>query len=213
LFWYAFNKLAIYTVEGEVNEERTIGQQRYYQKHTAANSGILKDKIVSPDGNVYVHMSHGRATYRICGIEPRLYIHEVNEIDVASIDAEFFTRFFTHLRSSHDFDTYQRYIAEAEQSHASLTATLTEQLQETQRQQKEATDEVLAIRRDINTQVEEVLQENPLLDVEEVKRKYEKEAVPMLRELRKRSSELEATKEEIQQKLTKEQEKQPQSQI
>jgi len=72
---------------------------------------------------------------------------------------------------------------------------------------------VLAIRRDINTQVEEALQENPLLDPEEVKRKYEKEAAPMLRELRKRSSDLEATKEEIQQKLTKEQEKQPQQHI
>jgi len=72
---------------------------------------------------------------------------------------------------------------------------------------------VLAIRRDINTQVEEALQENPLLDPEEVKRKYEKEAAPMLRELRKRSSDLEATQEEIQQKLTKEQEKQPQQHI
>lgn len=210
LFWYAFNKLAVYTVQGKVNEKRTTGQRRYYQKHTAANVGILKDKIVSPDGKVYVHMSHGRATYRICGTESGVYVHEVNEIGVARIDAEFFTRFFTHLRSSHDFDIYQRYLEEAEQSHASLLATLTEQLQEAQRQQNEATDEVLAIRRDINTQVKEALQQNPLLDAEEVKRTYEKEAAPMLRDLRKRSSDLEATKEALQQKLTKEQEKQPQ---
>jgi hypothetical protein len=200
LFWFAFDCLSDYTIKGEINQKRKT-PRRFYQKGTVQREGLLKDKITGVDSVVYVHVQRNFCVYRIndptAYLDPKYYA----QVEVKFLDKAFLDRFFTHLRSTHDFDNYRKYIKKAQEQKESTTNLLTSQLEKAEVTQSEIVDEILSIRQDIKKQVEEMTQQEPLLDPERVRKQLEEEAAPVLRDLRKRSASLEATKEDLQKKL------------
>src|SRR6185312_13313994 len=109
LFWYAFDRLSGYTVDGEENEKRVIREQRYYQKSTIVatiTSGILKDRIVADGAKVYVHNTGEKYSYILSYSQVRGGSTTVGDcqIDAATVDAAFSDCFFRHLEEVHELD-------------------------------------------------------------------------------------------------------------
>ena len=191
LFWYAFNRLSEYTVEGEKNEQRDRKQEqrRFYQRTTHAQAGLLKDKIAAINGSVHVHLDKNQHRYVV--IPPPKVLRRVDTgIEVSVLDEAFTKRFFERLRETHDFDEYQRWIAESTQRQVSLIESINSQLAEIERQQEAILDEKLAIRTHVNEQIKEAQASNPTVDTDKLKKRLEDEAAPDIVRLEKRRSKL-----------------------
>jgi DNA invertase Pin-like site-specific DNA recombinase len=203
LFWFAFDRLSPYTVDGEVNEERINRRVRYTQKKTERSDGLLKDRIVASDGDeIYVHRRGGGS--RVCYLKKdtsRMIHLSEDEIPVSLIDSEFSAVFFEHLRGSHEFDHYRQFVDNAEGRIASASDDLQTQLDEILRLQEEITDEILATRRSITVQVRERCLADPDADPDMIKQQLELEAEPVIRSLRNRSAKLEEPKVALEQKI------------
>lgn len=182
-FWYAFNRLSDYTVQGEVNEqcERQSTPRRFYQRHTTEPAGLLKEKITSPQGDVYTHMLNGVCSYIISPpTSTNMLRYGLKSIDASLIDSEFVKQFFKHLRETSDFEMYKRWLTEEKQKRTRLLETLSQQLGQIDIQQEALLDEIVDIRKK--------------LKAEEM---TEKEAAPLLSRLRARFDGLETTKKEL----------------
>jgi len=207
LFWYAFNRLSEYTVEGERNEHRTRKQEqrRFYQRQTTEQAGLLKERIAATNGSVHVHMDKNEHRYVL--ILPQKVLRKVDTgIEVSVIDDAFTKRFFERLQETHDFDEYRRWIAESTQRQVSLIETIKTQLAEIERQQEAILDEKLAIRTQINESIREAHVANPTLDREELKKRLEEEAAPDFERLQKRAIKLNTLAAELSAKLPNPQE-------
>jgi DNA invertase Pin-like site-specific DNA recombinase len=200
LFWFAFNCLAEYTIKGELNDKRKT-PKRFYQKGTTPREGLLKDRITGTESVVYVHIQRDFCVYRINDPVAKVDQRYGAQVEVRFLDQAFLDRFFDHLRSVNDFDNYRQYVKEAQEQKESTTSLLISQLQKAECKQSEIVDEILSIRQDITKQLQERIEQDPLLDPEKVRKQLEEEYAPILRELRKRSASLESTKEELQKKL------------
>jgi hypothetical protein len=191
LFWYAFNRLSDYTVEGKVNEMRGEEPRRFYQRHTNDHTALLKDRIASPLGLAYVHVFEGKSNYALI---PKPTSTKVKirafEVEARLIDAEFTSRFFHLLRETRDFDIYRKWLAEETERRAAAQVSVTAQLSEIDIQQEAIVDEVVDIRKQINS-----------IKDQEKKEQAEKEAQPILEGLRRRSANLEQIKEDLAKKL------------
>ena len=150
---------------------------------------------------VYVHIQRDSCVYRINDPVSKVDQRYGAQVEVRFLDQAFLDRFFDRLRSVNDFDNYRQYAKEAQEQKESTTSLLTTQLQKVESKQSEIVDEILSIRQDITKQLQENIEQNPLLDPEKVRKQFEEEYAPILRELRKRSASLESTKEELQKKL------------
>ncbi len=202
LFWYAFNRLSPYTTEGKENMQRvTSKRQRFFQKTTQRQAGLLKGKITAPEGQVYVHLAKGCDHYCICPTPTAMVKVGIHEIEGRIIDDAFSKRFFERLMETHDFDEYQRFLAEETKKQESLVSSIMEQLAEIERQQEAILDDKLAIRAHINQQVRETLAKDPTASVDELKARFEEEAAPDLERLRKRAAKHDALTAELKAKL------------
>jgi len=207
LFWYAFDRLATYTIDGEINEKKVIQQpRRFYQKQTKSTScasGLLKDRITAEGSEVYTHIDNGRANYIIAYAAAQGKATRIGDSQIYSVpvDTAFTNRFFELLEEMHDLDEYHRFIAEETQKQATQTDTLTTQLLETESQQEAILDEITAIRREIKQQLYREQEENLTLDTEKRQQELELEAKPILDKLRTRFATLETLKNELQGKL------------
>ena len=207
LFWYAFDRLALYTIEGERNEKKVTNQpRRFYQKLTAVTSctsGLLKDKISAEAAEVYTHGDNGRYIYIIAHAEAKGNATRIgnSQIHAAPIDTAYSKRFFDHLEEIHDLDEYRRFIGEETQKQETQTRTLTTQLLETESQQDAIIEEITDIWRAIKQQIYKEQEENAALDTEKRQQELEREAKPLLEKLRTRFAALETLKTELQQKL------------
>ncbi len=202
LFWYAFNHLSEYTVDGEKNTQRTRKQEqrRFYQRQTAEQAGLLKERIAATNGSVHVHMDENERRY--VHILPQKVLRRVDTgIEVSVIDDAFTQRFFERLQETHDFDEYRRWIAESTQRQVSLIESLTSQLAEIERQQEAILDEKLAIRTQIKEKIQEAQAADPSVDGEELKKRLEEEAAPDIERLQKRAAKLNKLATELTAKL------------
>lgn len=195
LFWFAFDCLSEYTTEGEINQRKRGGEKRrYYKRSTTEEGGLLKDRITGENGrSVYVHLSSGAAAqpYYLLKREsdPSMHWHRERGVTVALIDDEFSKRFFEHLSKTRYLDQYQQFLADATKQHQSTIAIIETEIEEAERQHQEALDEVLAIRRDTNRQIEALKQANPQMEemaIEAARATIEEENAPTVRGLRKR---------------------------
>ena len=188
LFWYAFNRLSEYTVDGDKNEERIRLQEprRFYQRETEDGEGLLKDRITTPSGSVHVRPDNG--IYRYVILQPQKVLVKVDTgLAVGIIDTPFTERFFAHLQDTHDFDVFRQWANDVINRQSTLTNTITTQLDEIERQQEAIIDDRLAIRIHINQQVKTALSLDLTQDEEILKIRFEKEASQDLERLRKRS--------------------------
>ena len=192
LFWYAFERLAPYTVDGEKNELRINDHpKRFYQRHTNPTEGLLKDRASSPDGVVRVHMKQGSQHYAIVPPNQRIYITDMHEIDARLIDPAFAMVFLAHLKETPELEIYQKWVTTEMQNHEALLANLESQLRNFDKSQDAILSEIVAIR----THITETA------TTEEEKKQLEKEAAPLLQGLREKYNTLEKTKKEVSDKL------------
>src|SRR5436309_4446271 len=150
LFLYAFTRLSTYTIDGQINEERIClkPQRRFCQRETEQQyfGGLLKDRITTLNGSVHVHPDKGN--YRYVRMLPSKVIREADTgIKVSIIDTAFTDRFFERLKETHDFDQYHKWLAEETSKQEALVVSVTEQLQQIDKQQEAMLDERLAIRK------------------------------------------------------------------
>src|SRR5207248_1385529 len=185
LFWYAFERLAPYTVDREKNELRVNDHpKRFYQRHTNPTEGLLKDRVSSPDGVVRVHMKQGSQHYAIVPPNQRIYITDMHEIDACLIDRAFAKVFLDHLKETPELEIYKKWITTETQNHEALLATLESQLRNFDKSQDAILSEIVAIR----THIAETATTE--------KKQLEKEAEPLLQGLREKYNNLEKTKQE-----------------
>ena len=204
LFWYAFNRLSEYTVNGERNEqrERKSQQRRFYQRETVVQGGLLKDKIVTTNGSVHVHLDKNQHRYVI--IAPPKVLRKVDTgIEVSVLDDTFTMRFFERLQETHDFDEYRRWIAESTERQVSLIESINSQLVEIDRQQESILDEKLAIRTHIKEKIRDAQAKTPDVDIDALKKQLEDEAAPDIARLNRRSEKLNKLTAELNAKLPK----------
>jgi hypothetical protein len=191
LFWYAFDRLAAYTVEGEENENRVINRAKhFYQRCTNPTEGLLKDRITSPDGKARVHLKKNSQHYAIIP-EHNIYVKDMHEIPARLIDNAFTGVFFEHLKETHDFDEYRQWVETETKQHEGLISSLEKQLKQFDAKQNAILDEIVAIR----TQIAETAKN------EEEKRQLEKEASPVISKFRAKFTSLEQPKKEVAEKL------------
>ncbi len=192
LFWYAFERLAPYTVNGEKNEMRINDHpKRFYQRHTNPTEGLLKDRVTSPDGVVRVHMKQGSQHYAIVPPNQRIYITDMHEIDARLIDRAFATVFLDHLKETPELEIYKQWVTTEMQNHEALLANLESQLRNFDKSQDAILNEIVAIRSHIAETA----------TTEEEKKRFEKEAEPLLQGLRDKYTLLEKTKQQVSDKL------------
>jgi hypothetical protein len=209
LFWYAFDHLSEYTVQGEINQKRSIAARRFNRRQTTEEVGLLKNRIEAENGNpVYVHLSEGTDTYRTPKQETKIYAYSESEIEVTLIDSAFTERLFAHLRETHDFDIFRQWVGEVIQKQTTQREIILTQLGEIEQQQEAILDEKLAIRTHINQQIKEARTNDPTADIEQLKIQFEREAAKDLERLQKRSAKLEEREKDLQAKLPSEEDEQ-----
>ncbi len=209
LFWFAFHRLSPYTVDGEENTKRETQPRRFYQKQTAKQLGLLKEKMTSPDGTVYCHVAQGSFQYVIAPKIAPSMLHVGNSaIDARVIDAEFTKRFFEHLQATHDFDEYQQWLGQEVQKQAMHLTSITQQLQQVDMQQEAILQEIVDIRTQIKEKILLEQETDPLRDGEALKKRLEAEAQPLINKLRMRFNKVEDIKTTLMAKLPSPQENQ-----
>jgi DNA invertase Pin-like site-specific DNA recombinase len=113
LFWYAFNRLSPYTLDGKQNE---IKKQyaRYHQVHIVREA-LLKNIITSELlGPVYV-VPHKKLFYGIYEKDLGLVVQYRSAIAVADLDAIYVDRLLYHLSRTTDFLHYREYVEQERQ--------------------------------------------------------------------------------------------------
>jgi hypothetical protein len=198
LFWYAFNRLSSYRVDGEENGERVESKRRFFQRCSNPQEGLLKDCVTSPDASVYVHLKQGREYYAIVPQQQGMYVRGMNEIAAYQVDEPFTTLFFDHLRETHDLDLYQAWVEKELQQHEALLDTLKKQLRQIDVSQDGILSEIVAIRAHIAATAQ----------TEEEKKQLEQEADGYIQKLRNKFNGLELPKKQVAEKLQAEEESQ-----
>lgn len=188
LFWYAFERLAEYTTDKEKNQLRVLDRpKRYYQRDTNPTEGLLKDRIVSPDGKVQVHLKEGSQHYAIYPPHT-IYVKDLQEIESRLIDEAFLTVFFNHLKETHSLDGYRKWVSIETTNHESLMDTLEGQLRKIASAQDAIMNEIITIKAQI-------------AQTEQDRKALEAEYAPYLERLRTKYTMLEKPKKEITAKL------------
>ncbi len=193
LFWYAFERLAPYTIDKQPNENRSTyaSNKRYYQRDTEPVGGLLKDRIEAENANVHVHITNGIAHYTLIPKDYTVRRIELGEIKAEWIDDAFSTLFLQKLSQTHDLDDYHRYIQEEANRQEQDKALLQNQLTQIANHQEAAFTKVLDYQTQINT-----------AETQEKKDKLTKELTPLITISEKRIATLEASKGALTVKLT-----------
>lgn len=205
LFWFAFDCLAEYTIEGEKNTKRVLGPGRFTHRLNTDSTGILKDRVQTPDGNpIYVHINTSRghySSYRTRRMDTRVLVKFESEMNVNLIDSEFAKLLFIHLRHTHDFDGFRQWVTEVLAKKQNQHQIILTQLKEVKIQQEAIMDERLGIRTQISQQIRTALAEDSNLDVEQMKSYLESQFAKDIERLQARSQKLDARELELKAKL------------
>lgn len=203
LFWFAFDQLSEYTLDGTKNENRSIAPRRFNQKHTDDPIGLLKGCIECATGAMYVHPDlTSNPSYYAHKKDTKIYHYFELSVPLPLIDAAFTDRLFAHLRQTKDFDSFRKYANEIIQKRKTQQEILLSQLEEVESQKESILDERLAIRAHIRQQIKDALAIDEAADVEKLKEQFEKEAAPDFERLNRRSAKLDERKKEYEAKLS-----------
>jgi len=171
LFWYAFNLLSDYTVDGDANEQcQKRPPRRFSHKTTEEQPALLKDRIATPNGKAYAHITRSTCSYVLYPAYSQVMVKPDAEVEAKIIDAVFKTRFFERLEATHDFDVYQRWIAEETQKQESIYETICAQLSQIAVREQVIMKEIIAIQTKIIADTK----------TEEERKQLEQEAEPII---------------------------------
>jgi len=108
VFWYAFEQLSRYTVDGERNENK----RRWQTRHTEETPGVLQKIIFAEDkgDSVYATIEHQEWIYGIYRKGPGSITERGTSVAVHALDHIFIERFLYHLEHT---DRYKDYSKEA----------------------------------------------------------------------------------------------------
>ncbi|MFL5588665.1 MAG: recombinase family protein [Ktedonobacteraceae bacterium] len=124
LFWYAFNRLSRYTIEGSVNEAaNSKPHAKYTQKGKPESEALLKDVIHSSHPLLRVYVNYDEARGGRKDMAFYTFRHRTNAVEgphfvlsVSEVDGIFVDRLLFHLRTTADFESYRTYLEK--QQHA-----------------------------------------------------------------------------------------------
>ncbi len=206
IFWYSFNTLSVYTIEGEANEERQYTKRTFYQRRTGEErqGALLKDRIQGPqqikgkmEGSVYAHYDNrtNKTGWHYVSCLRANVLRDSQTVAAPRLDEPFEKLFVKLLQESKDSDTLREWLEQKQQEERSKNESITQQLAEVELQQRALVDELMSVCMEINRVVDEIERE-----------KAKAEAQPYIERIRTRSKELEATKQELLSELPQEQE-------
>jgi DNA invertase Pin-like site-specific DNA recombinase len=207
LFWFAFDCLAEFTIQGERNTKRTLGPRRFRHRINKESIGLLKDRVQTPDGNpIYVHVSESKRHhgYRTPKRNTKVLVKFESEMDIDLIDGEFAKLLFFHLRQTHDFDGFRQWVTEVLTRRQSLQQIILAQLEEVKIQQEAIMDERLGIRTQISQQIRAALVKDENADVVQMKAYLESQFAKDFERLQARSQKLDERERELTAKLPQE---------
>ncbi len=139
VFWYAFNRLAPYTLDGEKNTN-TSQPARYHQKDTPNAQALLKDIIRTELlGAVYVTRGApgGSARSWFYGLYEKdlsLIVQYHTAIAVHELDDIYVEKLREHLAKTEDFSHYKKYANEEQKKAESELISVQHQLEEIDQQ-------------------------------------------------------------------------------
>ncbi len=118
LFWYAFEQLSHYTIDGERNENK----RKWQTRHTEETPGILKNIIFAKreGDSVYTTVENQEWIYGIYRKGPGSITERGTSILVDGLDPIFVERFLFHLERT---DKYKDYSKEAKDMQATVQQT------------------------------------------------------------------------------------------
>lgn len=212
LFWFAFDCLSEFTIQGERNTKRTLGSRRFTHRINKEGIGLLKDRVQTPDGNpIYVHVSESKRHhgYRTPKQGTKLLVKFESEMDIDLIDGEFTKLLFFHLRQTHDFDGFRQWVTGVLTRRVSQQQIIMAQLEEVKIQQEAILDERLGIRTQIAQQIRAALVEDENADVDQMKAYLESQFAKDFERLQARSWKLDARELELNAKLPEHAEDKP----
>lgn len=132
LFWYAFNRLSAYTLDGKQNESKK--QPARYHRTDVVEQALLKNVITSELlGSVYVippGKPHNKAFYGIYEKDLGLVVQYHTAITVADLDAVYIEKLLYRLSQTSDFLHYREYVEKERQNFEQETGSITIQIEE-----------------------------------------------------------------------------------
>ncbi|HLI09122.1 MAG TPA: recombinase family protein [Ktedonobacteraceae bacterium] len=134
IFWYAFNRISPYTINGERNE-RENGYIRYSRKEPIP--ALLKNVIGSRNGGrVYVSTSGltDKPIYIIEEKEQRLVLKYHAATPCQEIDDLFSARLVEHMKHTKRYEHYRDYAIELQKERDQISKSINDQLAEIDRQ-------------------------------------------------------------------------------
>ncbi len=150
VFWYAFNRLASFTIDGKQNEVKSH-PARYHQTRAEESQALLKGIITTEYlGSVYVVPANQRTSwyYALHEKDLSLQVQYHSAISVPFLDSVFVKKLLEHLRTTSDFTHYREYVNTVKKDFDRETISIKEQLVEIEKQSKgiEATLKVPTIK-------------------------------------------------------------------
>lgn len=136
VFWYAFNRLAPFTIDGKRNEVKPR-PARYHQTRAEESQALLKEIITTEYlGSVYVVPGHLRTKwyYALHEKDLGLQVQYHSAIDVPFLDKVFVGKLLDHLRTTSDFTHYREYVDTVKKDVDRETISITEQLVEIEKE-------------------------------------------------------------------------------
>jgi len=120
LFWYAFNSLSKYAVDGTINEAAIRRPHaKYTQKGKPESLALLKDILKATDPTLRVYVDNNLHRYRPGRKEEAFYTFRDRKnaleaphyvLSISEVDTIFVDRLLTHLRTTSDFASYHKHL-------------------------------------------------------------------------------------------------------
>ena len=134
LFWYAFNRISPYTINGERNE-RENGYIRYSRKEPIP--ALLKNVIGSRNGGRVYASTSGltqKPIYIIEEREQRLVLKYHAATPCCEVDELFSARLVEHMKETKRYEHYRNYATELEMERNQIAESIKKQLAEIEHQ-------------------------------------------------------------------------------
>lgn len=131
VFWYAFNKLAPFTPDGQPNTAKK--QPPRYQQNGATDAQALLKGVITTEllGPVYVVPARSRSVwfYALHEKELSLIVSYRAAIKVTDLDTLFVERLLSHLRVTTDFTHYREYAVSVNKALEREQANIAQQIE------------------------------------------------------------------------------------
>ncbi len=110
-FWYVFNRLSSFTIDGKENVER-MTKVRFRREDSREVPALLKECIESTDPKlpVYVQFKNANVAYYFIQADTRPVESDFRSIQVAILDTLYSEKLLAHLRDSQEYEHYQTFL-------------------------------------------------------------------------------------------------------